>query len=87
VVASDDRDVGAHDREARLKKRTYQAERVQLAAFGIARPEQGQLLDPDAEAPTSDKPRCVTCGAELEAGDQCSRCRDIGAEALTLETE
>jgi hypothetical protein len=70
-----------------MRKRTYRPDRVQLAAFGIARPEQGQLLDPDAVTPTGDVPRCVTCGAELEAGDQCSRCRDIGAEALTLETE
>jgi hypothetical protein len=70
-----------------MKNRTYRPDRVQLAAFGIARPEQGQLLDPDAQPSTGDGPRCVTCSAELEAGDQCQRCRDLGAEALTLETE
>jgi hypothetical protein len=71
-----------------MRKRTYQPDRVQLAAFEIARPEQGALFGSDVgRDDDQDAPRCVTCGTQLEAGDQCSKCRDLGAEALTLETE
>lgn len=40
--------------------------------------EVGERLTPPADV------RCLTCGAAIETGDQCSRCEELGIEAVEL---
>jgi hypothetical protein len=60
-----------------MKKRTYQADRVQLTAFGIARPEQGALFGADVGRDDHDDDR----------GDWRDDYAKLGLEPLTLETD
>jgi hypothetical protein len=70
-----------------MRKPTYTDGRVQLAAFGIDHPQQGQLnMTAPAEREPGETKTCPTCGGAIpDEQTRCDRCRDIGATPLTLE--
>jgi hypothetical protein len=80
VVATDDRNVGTHNKEDRMRKKVavYLNGRVQLTAFGLANPEQGALFS-QAELERAEPPD--------NDDDWTDDYRRAGLDPLTLDPE